>query len=68
MIFLKEPMDSRQRIGMSKQISFHKVVVEGKKDLLKRSVRLARREHFDADRYKEQFVFSLTCKGNKSTK
>ena len=31
MIFLKEPMDSRQRIGMSKQMSFHKVVVEGKK-------------------------------------
>ena len=66
MLFLKEPTDSRQR--MSKQTSFYKVIVEGKKDLLERSVLLARKEHFDTDRYKEQFVFSLTCKGNKSTK
>ena len=35
---------------MSELMSFHKVVVEGEKDLLKRSVWLPRREQFDAVR------------------
>ena len=41
--FLKGSIDWRQR--MSKLMSFHKVIVEGRKDLvLKRSERLSKRE------------------------